>query len=280
MRVKIVSDLHWDYNCKKFNQEIEYGFEKELNNVDLLLICGDMGSNHQLESNYLNKLKNKLNNIIVACVAGNHLGYAKPLNYIGATPVETMRLELRKHFCDKPIYYLENEYFSLGDYIVAGCTLYTDFSLYGNSNKSGNEAMYNINDFRTVFTINYDEGLIRHVHYTDYIKWHNKSKEFIEQLCNKFQDKKIILLTHFLVTPKSLNVKYTGNITNPYYCTDLEKFISQFNNIKLIACGHSHGSSYKHIKKIPVILEPYGYYDIDHQILPESYFGYDLILKD
>lgn len=278
MNIKIVSDLHYDYNSYVFDTSVHYGFEDDLQDTDLLLICGDTGSNHEIETNYLNRLKKKLSNTIVACVAGNHLGYEKPLNYIGATPVETMRLELRKQFCDKPIYYLENEYFSLGDYIVAGCTLYTDFSLYGNSDKSGNNAIYSINDFRTVFTINYDEGLIRNVHYTDYIKWHNKSKEFIEQLCNKFQDKKIILLTHFLVTPKSLNVKYTGDITNPYYCTDLEKFISQFDNIKLIACGHSHGSNRSYIGDIPVILEPYGYYDRDHQILPENYFGYDIVL--
>lgn len=278
MNIKIVSDLHYDYNSYVFDTSVHYGFEEDLQDTDLLLICGDTGSNHQIEINYLNRLKNKLSNTIVACVAGNHLGYEKPLKYIGVTPIETMRLELRKQFCDKPIYYLENEYFSLGNYIVAGCTLYTDFSLYGTPDKSGDTAMYNINDFRTVFTINYNEGLIRNVHYTDYIKWHNKSKEFIEKLCNKFQNKKIILLTHFLVTPKSLNVKYTGNITNPYYCTDLENFISQFDNIKLIACGHSHSSSRSYIGDIPVILEPYGYYDINHQILPENYFGYDIML--
>lgn len=273
MKIRIVSDLHFDYNIHTIGKDFEYGFERNLKDTDLLLIAGDTGSNDEIEAFYLKRLGKKLKNTIVACVAGNHLGYNTPKNFVGTSYIEHMRLNLRRRFCDKPIYYLENEYFQLQDYIIAGCTLYTDFSLYKNPEKDGQVAMSYINDFRYVHTIDYEEGLIKPVHYTDYIKWHKKSIEFIEKLCEKFPNKKIILLTHFLVTPKSISKKYVDNILNPFYCTDLENLILKYPNIKLVASGHSHEKNISKIGDTPIILSPYGYFGRETQMHPSKYFG-------
>lgn len=276
MKILIISDLHIDYNETSLDKEISFGFESKLGEVDIVLIAGDIGGDYIVESKYLSKLEAIINEknykTVVLTVGGNHLGY-NYLNGAYTRTKENANQMLRQVYQGDSIYFLENDIAIKGDYVFFGCCLYTDFSLYNNPEKSKSIAEYYINDFKNVKTFDYDLGVVRNVTSDDYIKWHKRSVEMIKEACNKFKDKKIVLLTHFLVTPKSINKKYVDNILNPFYCTNLENLILENQNIKLIACGHSHANSECNIGNTKIILEPYGYYGYEQKLKPEDYFG-------
>ena len=65
MKVLIVSDLHVDINkCNYF------GFMDKLDNVDLVLIAGDISGGYHSESVFLNKLKQLDKPFVVVVVSG------------------------------------------------------------------------------------------------------------------------------------------------------------------------------------------------------------------
>ena len=273
MKVLIISDLHYDYNSHSLGIEFEYGFENKLNEVDLVLIAGDTTGDFEQTSLFFNRLKQKINsNTVIACVGGNHLGYNRIKNGYENTK-ENAIFTLKQNFNSEPIYFLENSVLEVGEYVVVGACLYTDFKLYNTQDFSKQISEYYINDFNYVQTMDYDLGIIRYVNSDDYIKWHKHSVDFIEQTCQKYKDKKIILLTHFLVTPKSISKKYIDNSLNPFYCTNLEWLFDKYENIELVVSGHSHESSDIKIGNTRIILEPYGYFLREQYTPPEEWFG-------
>jgi len=273
MKILIVSDLHYDYNSQRLGIDFEYGFENKLNEVDLVLIAGDTTGDYIQTSLFLDRLKKKISgNTVIACVGGNHLGYNKIKHGYDNTK-ENSNLTLRQIYNEKPIYFLENNVLELDKYVIIGCCLYTDFTLYNRQDLSKQVAEYHINDFNYVQVMDYDLGIIRYVCPEDYIKWHKRSVDFIEQACQKYKNKKIILLTHFLVTPQSISKKYVNHTLNPFYCTNLEWLLEKYENIELIVSGHSHEASDITLGKTRVILEPYGYFLHEQSIPPEEWDG-------
>ena len=273
MKILIVSDLHYDYNLHSLGIEFEYDFENKLNEVDLVLIAGDISGDFTRTSLFLDRLRKKITgNTMIACVSGNHLGYNRIKKGYENTK-ENAIFTLRQVYNEKPVYFLENDALELGEYIIIGCCLYTDFKLYNTQDFSKQIAEYYINDFNYVQTMDYDLGMIRYVNGDDYIKWHNRSIDFIEQACQKYKDKKIILLTHFLVTPKSISKKYVDNNLNPFYCTNLEWLFDKYENIELVVSGHSHEPSDIKIGNTRIVLEPYGYFLREQATPPEEWSG-------
>lgn len=278
MNVLVISDLHIDYNEYILDNKIEFGFEKNLNEFDLILVAGDISGDVVHTSLFLDRLKQKISeNTVVACVCGNHLGYNKINNGYENTKDNAI-LTLQQNYNDKPVYFLENSYLEIDNYIIIGCCLYTDFTLYNRQDLSKQVAEYCINDFRNVQIMDYDLGIIRYVNSDDYIKWHRNSIYFIENICKKFKDKKIILLTHFLVTPQSISEKYVNNSLNPFYCTNLEWLLEKYENIELVVSGHSHEPTDITIGKTRVVLEPYGYCTREQNILPQDWYGKTIII--
>lgn len=278
MKINIVSDLHYGYNSSVCGGSVTYGFEDKINDYDLVLIAGDTGEDYVTESLFLGRLQGKISgNTKVCVVAGNHLGYNKVNQGNYENTKEHALLTLRQIYNDK-VYFLENDILELDNYVVIGCCLYTDFTLNDNDYQDGYKAEYYINDFKYVKTMDYDQSYIRNVTFNDYIKWHKKSVDFIEQACEKYQDKKIILLTHFLVTPKSISEKYVGDDLNSFYCTDLEWLLKKHKNIVLVVSGHSHEPSDTFVGNTRVVLEPYGYCGVEQNLLPSAYYGKEIIL--
>lgn len=273
MKILIVSDLHYDYNLHSLGIEFEYDFENKLNEVDLVLIAGDISGDFARTSLFLDRLRKKITgNTVIACVSGNHLGYNRIKKGYENTK-ENAIFTLRQVYNEKPVYFLENDVLELGEYVIIGCCLYTNFKLYNTQDFSKQIAEYYINDFNYVQIMDYDLGMIRYVNGDDYIKWHNRSIDFIQQACQKYKDKKIILLTHFLVTPKSISKKYVDNNLNPFYCTNLEWLFDKYENIELVVSGHSHEPSDIKIGNTRIVLEPYGYFLREQDIPPEEWSG-------
>ena len=266
MKIRIISDLHVDLPAKNGQT---FGFEDKLNETDLVLVAGDISGSKLGTVKYLDNLNTKSK---VIFVRGNHEGYSQPNFPPHIDTVDSIIADLRlKYAKEGNITFLEHDCIEVQDFIVVGCTLYTNFKLLNRQDISAYYARLNINDF--IYVLKYINGLPTAVTPDDYIAWFKKSKSYIKSVCEKNPDKKIIVLTHFLPTPQGIAEKYRNDALNPYFTSNLEDFIKQHKNIKLWACGHTHIPFECKIGECKVVCEPYGYYGVDHWLHPKDYNG-------
>lgn len=281
MRVRIVSDLHVD-----INETMEFGFMNK--SQDLLLIAGDIAGSAHKEIEFLSTLNQK-----TICIGGNHLGYDyQKYRRANAILGVDLPLEETKEDCIKTltthsfenVKYIENSYIDIGDYILFGGTMYSDFLLYGQKHKENCTwtAERWLNDFRNVYT--FDKNVVRQIRAKDYIKW---NKLFMKSLnkCIKNTNKDIIILSHFAPSIKSIDSKYLnrrntfsqpGSELNAVYANNLEDFIIENPRIKYWLHGHVHTPKDYNIEQCHVLCCPMGYYMYEDVLPPEEYMGIEI----
>lgn len=287
MKIRVVSDLHVDVNkC------YDFGFLSNPENVDLNIICGDVGGDYQCEQELLDKI-----NIPTVCVAGNHLGYNydnfQSLNNMichdnlwDCTKRDCIKRLTHKYNNPKQNYvtYLENNYITFDKYVIFGGCMYSDFCLYGKNHKSTCKHVASrwLNDFRYVFTYTTSNGPVRPITPTDYIRWNTIFKKQLSKCIKDNPDRDIIVVTHFAPSIKSIESKYLnrpnrlnspGSELNAVYACDLEQFIQDNPQIKLWTHGHVHSCFNYNVGQCKVICSPYGYYGYEQQIKPQDYYG-------
>lgn len=272
MDIRIVSDLHIDVN-----RQGNFGFRHE--KQDILLIAGDIAGSYTKELSWLQGLTKDITCPIFV-VAGNHLGYEYKFdidyyfNDDKKIGTKQWSIDYLKKNCPSNIHYLDNDFVDIGDYIVFGGTMYSDYKLYPNKELSQKAGEQYLNDFRYVYMVDKKQKIIRPVNTDDYIQWH---RLFMRRLkaCLKKTDKNIIVLSHFAPSSKSISEKYrkgTDIAVNASYCSDLEKFILDNPRIKMWVHGHMHDSFDYYVGNCHVICEPYGY-SRENKIGHRRYFG-------
>ena len=246
MRVRVCSDLHLE-TC-------EYGHGvPDLGSGDVLILGGDIlcarhfKKNGNLKKVYDNFLKKCVNNFDeVLYLAGNHEAYG--YNYEGTWDV------LAEHL-PKGIHILENDYVKIKDWVFLGATLWTDFR---NENAlEMMEAAQCMNDYKVIrIGSNY-----RKMNPDDTLKFHKKSKLFLQQKLEQFKNTKTWVLTHHAPSYQSVHPKYRNSgIANGAYVSDLDDLILDNPQIKCWSHGHVHESMDYMIGGCRVICNPRGYY--------------------
>ena len=246
-KLTILSDLHIDINK-------DYDFSA-LKDQEFVIIAGDIAGNppqvkHFIENNISHGL----------FIEGNHLGYSKSGQYQIDFRQGAERW-LRNEFKDSPVKYLENDIYEHEDVIFIGCTLWTDFELYGQNYKEDaiNVAWTRMNDYNYIMC-EHDEDLVK-LFPRKTINWHIKSVNFIQKICKENPDKKIVIISHHAPSKKSIATQYRSSEVNPAYASDLEWLIEKYPNIKLWIHGHNHSNSNYNIGQCKVICNPFGYYN-------------------
>lgn len=246
LKVRYMSDLHIDVNC-------EYPFE--LDDKDTFtVIAGDIAGDYNIAKDWINK--NIKNGIIIE---GNHIVYNND------------KLSLQKLYKryqddfpkDSNVTFLQNDYKIVNDVVFIGCTLWTDYRLFG---YLGTREPYKcMNDFRF--------GIYEEVEWTGlnskYVDTHllpehciNEFKisiEEIERLCDKFMGYKIVLVTHHCPSIKCLSPNYRHDNISQAYASNLEYFIKNHSNIVCWICGHSHNQCDFKIDGCRVVMNCRGY---------------------
>lgn len=260
MKFRIISDLHIDINAH-YEDDNLLKFDPDA----FYLIAGDTSGSYTITSNFI---ENHINQGVF--ILGNHEGYeADREKHIDTNLTkENIADKLSRDFpLTSKVSFLENQYKEIGeDIIVVGCTLYTDFRLYEDLDYDQTYAMNyahnRMNDFRYVYTYGDTHETYRLVTPSDYVNYFNTSLNFIEETCNKFPDKKIVVVTHHAPSMKSIRGRYVTDVLSAAYASPLEDFIKAHDNIKLWCCGHIHSKAeYKFRNRAQVISCPFGYYN-------------------
>ena len=225
-----ISDIHVDSRfCVTKFPDVE-------NLTDTLLIAGDVGNPfHENFHVFMKRMANLFAKIIF--VAGNHEYDSGCL--FDKTKYDTYKLQLEKIFKQLPnVFFLDNDICQLNNQIiVAGTTLWSDPKLY-----------YPIYKKEKLTASQYDTHIEKHI----------ESVNFIENVCAKYSDKKIIVLSHFVPTFKLIEHKYLSNgKANGWFATDLEHLIKKPINAWI--CGHSHSVITKKINGVYCGLNAHGY---------------------
>ena len=244
-RIKCVSDLHLECNAEGHGVP-------NLGEGDILILGGDIlcarhfkkdGPLKKVYDDFLQKCVKNFDEVLY--LNGNHEAYG--YNYEGTFDV------LAEHL-PKEIHYLENDYVKIKDTIFLGCTLWTDFR---NENAlEMMEASRFLNDYKTIrIGSNY-----RKMNPEDTLKFHKKSKLFLQQKLEQFKNDKVWILTHHAPSYQSIHPKYRTETINGSYASDLDDLILDNPQVKYFSHGHTHSSFDYFIGECRVICNPRGYF--------------------
>lgn len=128
MKIQIISDLHQEFGLS----------EQSFDNAGRVILAGDVN----LGTKGIDWIKEKIPNKTIIYVLGNHEyykgSYPKTLNKIKAATEGSN------------IHVLENSYIDIENVRFHGCTLWTDFSIFGNPVEYGMICQPRMNDYKMI----------------------------------------------------------------------------------------------------------------------------------
>ena len=212
------------------------------------LVAGDLGLAHRQETwlKILSLLSKQF--MAVIYVEGNHFFYHN--DFFGRTQEMRTKISLPKN-----VHFLENESVEINDILFIGATLWTDF--HGKDFFAMQYARKNMNDFRL---IKKQDG--HHLLPEDTVELFQKSKDYIFAALKNAGVKKTVVVTHHGVSPLSIHQKFREDSLNFAFMTDLSQEIID-SGPDLWVHGHTHDSFDYTLGKTRIIVNPYGYKDVE-----------------
>lgn len=248
MKIRIISDIHADINKDK-NYQFDFG-------DDFVIACGDISEDRVTTATWIrSNIKRGL------FIEGNHLGYER-ISFDSSDTKQGSIKYLKTKFKSGNVRFLENNTYIVEDIVFVGCTLYTDFNLYGNYIYCLNLARKSMNDFRRVKVQDKESvRTLRTLSPYDTIEWHKKSVNFINKTCKKYSNKKIVVVTHHGPSIDSVAEEYKGDRLNAAFVSNLDWLMKENDNLVLWCHGHIHSNTdyLKHGTR--VVCCPWGYFN-------------------
>lgn len=229
MKLLILSDLHLEFSNLSFADT----------EADVTILAGDIAKGdhgiHWARTVWPTKE--------IIYVAGNHEFYG----YNRLEVLARLRIAAR----ETGVHFLDNEEVVISGVRFLGCTLWTDFQLYGNRQRDMEIAANTLNDFRLI-----KEGA-REFTPMDSVVLHEQSLAWLTQkLLTKNYDGKTVVVSHHLPSMHSVAEKYKGDPLNACFASNLDHL---FGHADLWIHGHTHDSFDYMANGTRVICNPRGY---------------------
>ena len=234
MRIHILSDLHLEFHSHNLST----------NNADIVVLAGDI---HTRERGVIWAIEN-IQNIPVLYVLGNH-------EYYGAAYPKLIS-KLKKIAQNTNVTILERDAITINNVTFFGCTLWTDFNLFGNAPYAGYEATQVMSDFRKI-RISPKYSKLRSL---DASIIHTKSLTWLQNSLLKNKAEKSIVITHHAPSKKSIPQSFKEDILSAAYASHLDDFIIN-SEVNLWIHGHIHDSIDYKIGNTRIVCNPRGYPD-------------------
>lgn len=234
MKIQVLSDLHLEYRP----------LEVPDTGADLIVLAGDI----EIGERGVRFALDELDGRPVLYVPGNH-------EYYGHDLLE-LRARLREMTEGTNVHFLDGEEWILGGVRFLGCTLWTDFLLYGEE-KAQNAmelAHHHHGDFRRIRTGDDHRRLSPH----DTLAFHRHARSFLERKLEERFDGPTVIVTHHAPTPRSLSDQYRGDLLSAAFLSDLEDLMSG-ERVQLWIHGHTHHHVDLDVKGTRVVCNPRGY---------------------
>ena len=227
MKIRVLSDLHLEFEdfCLTYQGE------------ELLVLAGDICPDFKMASNLIKQYINTYN-IPVILVLGNHDFWYNTFDNVRELWKNLSKANLNN------FYLLDNNTVKIWDILFVGTTLWTD----------ANTAELD--------TVSWCIGDFDHIYDMTIYKWQLENKlavDFLKKVCKENKEEKIVVITHYLPSYKSIAKKYEGNPMNPGFANSgLDAFILS-SNIHTFIHGHTHSSIDYMLGDTRIICNPRGY---------------------
>ena len=234
MRIYAANDLH-----------IEIGFwmptPSTVAAADIVVLAGDIGRHtHGLEWARMVFAGKR-----IVYVAGNH-------EFYGAEYHE-MRRELRRTAHALEIDLLENDAVVIAGVRFLGCTLWTDFRLYGDEFEAMDYARRRMNDF---LRIRFEGSPSVTFRPEDSAVLHRQSRAWLEgKLAEPFAGKTVVV-THHAPSLASIDGQWRDDLLTAAFASHLDPLVARAD---LWLHGHTHAFADHRIGDCRVVCNPRGY---------------------
>lgn len=218
MKLALVSDLHIDAHEDHPILALD-------DDVDLLLIAGDIGDGPDaIEWAKAQLLQSGIRSCLVL---GNHEYYHHDL--------ATLEAECRKGL-PYGLHFLQCDSLEVDEYVVLGCTLWTDFALQGEVEKAQAVAQNAMLDYRA---IRFEGRLLTPA---DTAALHQAHRRWLEAELQRVhaEGQKAIVMTHHAPSPRSVPPRYAASAATPAFASDLRELMHATWAPVLWVHGHIH----------------------------------------
>ncbi|MCW5597183.1 MAG: metallophosphoesterase family protein [Rhodocyclaceae bacterium] len=228
--------------------------------ADLVVLAGDIGRHtHGLEW-----ARTAFAGKRIVYVAGNHEFYGA--EYHG------MRRELRRTARALEIDLLENDAVVIDGVRILGCTLWTDFRLYGNEFEAMGYARRRMNDF---LQIRFEGSPTVAFRPEDSAVLHRHSRAWLEaRLAEPFVGKTVVV-THHAPSLASIDDQWKKGLLTAAFASHLDPLVARAD---LWLHGHTHGFADHMVGGCRVVCNPRGYVR-DGRALERTGWNPELVLE-
>lgn len=238
MKLQIFSDLHVEFES----------FYPPTTEADVVILAGDI----HVGKKGIDWAKTSFPDRPVLYVLGNHEYYGR------AYPKHID--DLRKLTSGTNIHILENDRLTIDDVVFLGCTLWTDFQLFGDPKIAGYFATQNMTDYRKI-RINPQYRKLRSL---DTAVIHHKSLRWLQESVSGSQSEKLVIITHHSPSYRSIPTSFREDILSAAYASNLDALVEE-SGAKLWVHGHLHTQQDYSIGNTRIICNPRGYPDEQNQ---------------
>lgn len=233
MRIQILSDLHIEFQPFNFLDT----------DADVIVLAGDI---HVKEKGVTWAIEN-LPHKPVIYVLGNHEYYGK------AYP--KLVKDLKDYALGTNVHVLENNSVTIENVTFLGCTLWTDFELFGNPRLAGYEATQKLTDFRRI-RVSPQYSKLKSIDAALICK---KSISWLKTTLS-LELGKVVIITHHAPSKKSIPIQYKEDILSAAYASNLDDLVFD-SGVLIWIHGHLHNQLDYKIGSTRVICNPRGYPD-------------------
>jgi predicted phosphodiesterase len=212
MKIHVLSDLHTEFAP----------FDAPETDAELVVLAGDTATGTRGMEQAAEWFRGRP----VLYVAGNHEYYRE------STP--RLNRKLAQAAQDFGIHFLENGQVVLGGVRFLGCTLWTDFELFGERHHSMAAAQAMMNDFRLIRV----DPAYRRFQPADARVSHLVSVDWLRTQLETPFDGPTVVVTHHAPSLRSVNPRFHSHPATPAYASDLEWMLD--GTAALWIHGHTH----------------------------------------
>ncbi|MDF1685056.1 MAG: metallophosphoesterase [Legionellaceae bacterium] len=232
MNLLILSDLHLEFGALELSECA----------ADVVVLAGDI----HLKTRGVEWALNTFGDTPVVMVFGNHEFYGEKYPSL-VDKAKTLAQGSNVHV-------LENDGVAVDGVRFLGCTLWTNFRLFGDPRLAGYFCQQEMKDFKKIRVAPRYSKL----NPVDVVRIHEGSLSWLRgKLAEKFEGKTVVV-THHAPSGRSLWPAASGDLTNAAYASNLDDFIEK-SAIDLWVHGHAHNSSDYKVGGTRVVCNPRGY---------------------
>lgn len=231
MKIHVLSDLHLELSTVEF----------PATDADVIVLAGDIGKGNAGVYWARKTFPNKP----IVYIPGNH-------EFYGTRRIETLSL-LRIAGQETEVQVLDNDEFVMDGMRFLGCTLWTDFELFGKDQKESaiSSGQYFINDFQIIREINHERFTPARS-----MELHEQSLAWLKAKLNEPFDGKTVVVTHHLPSKKSVVDRFKEDIVSACFASELDYL---FGKMDMWIHGHTHDNLDYELNGTRVICNPRGY---------------------